>query len=89
MSHLGVEQKYRDVLERETSFVEDILESELAIFLLEYVEAYSGSEGQVMKLYLTGLDAEAIADNMQLSIRTVYNVKSRAVGMLKKILFFE
>jgi len=84
MSHLGVEQKYRDVLERETSFVEDILESELATSLLEYVERIPDPEGQVMKLYLTGLDAEAIADNMQLSIRTVYNVKSRAVGMLKK-----
>ena len=52
--------------------------------LLEYVERIPDPEGQVMKLYLTGLDAEAIADNMQLSIRTVYNVKSRAVGMLKK-----
>ena len=84
VSHLGVEQKYRAVLEREASFVEDILESELATSLLEYVERIPDPEGQVMKLYLTGLDAEAIADNMQLSIRTVYNVKSRAVGMLKK-----
>ena len=74
MSHLGVEQKYRDVLERETSFVEDILESELATSLLEYVERIPDPEGQVMKLYLTGLDAEAIADNMQLSIGTVYYV---------------
>ena len=52
--------------------------------IAEYVERIPDPEGQVMKLYLTGLDAEAIADNMQLSIRTVYNVKSRAVGMLKK-----
>ena len=71
-------------LERETSFVEDVLESELATSLLEYVERIPDPEGQVMKLYLAGLDAEAIADHMQLSIRTVYNAKSRAVGMLKK-----
>lgn len=84
VNHLGVRQKYKDAMERETSFVEDVLDSELATSLLEYVEYIPDPEGKVMKLYLAGLDAEEIADHMKLSIRTVYNAKSRAVGMLKK-----
>ena len=87
MNHLGVRQKYKDAMERETFFVEDVLDSELATSLLEYVEYIPDPEGKVMKLYLAGLDAEEIADHMKLSIRTVYNAKSRAVGMLKKVLF--
>ena len=55
----------------------------MATSLLEYVEYIPDPEGKVMKLYLAGLDAEEIADHMKLSIRTVYNAKSRAVGMLK------
>ena len=84
MSHLGVVQKYKDVAERESCFTEDILESELATSLLEFVERIPDPEGKVMKLYLTGYEAEEIADRMQLSIRTVYNAKSRAIGILKR-----
>ncbi len=45
VSHLGVEQKYRDVLEREASFVEDILESEAGNFPVGIRGAYPGPGG--------------------------------------------
>lgn len=89
LSHLGVEQKYKDVVERESGFLEDIKECELATSMLEYVERMPDPEGKVMKLYLTGYEAEEIADNMQLSIRTVYNAKSRAIGMLKRLFYMK
>jgi putative ATPase subunit of terminase (gpP-like) len=84
LSHLGVEQKYKDVLEREYGFSEEIVESELATSLLEYVERMPDPGGKVMRLYLNGYEAEEIADRLHMSIRTVYNTKSRAIGMLKK-----
>lgn len=84
LNHWEVEQKYKNVVERESEFLEDVLESELATSLLESVERIPDPGGKVMKLYLNGYEAEEIADRLQMSIHTVYNTKSRAIGMLKK-----
>lgn len=83
--HWGVEQKYKDIVEWESGFSEDIVESELAASLSEYVERMPEQEGKVMKLYLAGHEAEEIAAEMQWSVQTVYNVKSRAMRFLKRL----
>lgn len=84
VSHLDVEQKYRDVVGLDAGFSDDVEESELGASLLEYVARMPDPGGKVMRLYLTGYEPEEIADRLQMSIRTVYNTKSRAIGMLKK-----
>ena len=52
VNHLGVRQKYKDAMERETSFVEDVLDSELATSLLEYVEYIPDPERDTDKPFL-------------------------------------
>lgn len=86
LSHLGVEQKYKDIMANEASFSEDIMESELAASMMEYVEHIPDPGGKILKLYLTGYDANEIAEKLQMNIRTVYNTKSRAIGTLRKLL---
>ena len=84
ISHLDVERRYKNVVELDCGFSEDVVESELGAFLLEYVERMPDPGGKVMRLYLNGYEAEEIADRLRMSIRTVYNTKSRAIGMLKR-----
>lgn len=84
ISHLDVERRYKNVVELDGGFSEDVVESELGASLLEYVERIPDPGGKVMRLYLNGYEAEEIADRLHMSIRTVYNTKSRAIGMLKK-----
>lgn len=83
VNHLEVERKYKNVAELNGGFENDIVESELGASLLEYVERIPDPGGKVMKLYLSGFEAEEIAEKLRMSIRTVYNTKHRAIGMLK------
>ena len=87
MCHLNVEQKYRDVMERDAHFAHDVMECELIASLVKRVEQIPDPGGKIMKLYLAGYDANEIANKMQISIRTVYNTKSRAIGILKDFFF--
>ena len=63
---------------------EDILDSELMVSLWECVERIPNPEGKVLKLYLSGYEPEEIARQMKLSLQTIYNMKSKAVGKLKR-----
>ena len=83
LSRIDVEQKYRETLER-VSVDEDILDSELMVSLWECVERIPNPEGKVLKLYLSGYEPEDIARQMKLSLQTIYNMKSKAVGKLKR-----
>lgn len=83
VNHLEVERKYKSAVELDAGFENDIMESELGASLLECIERMPDPGGKVMKLYLSGFEAEEIADRLRMSIRTVYNTKSRAIGMLK------
>ena len=84
INHLDVERRYKNVVELDSGFSENIMESELGASLLEYVERMPDPGGKVMRLYLNGYEAEEIADRLRMSIRTVYNTKSKAIGMLKR-----
>lgn len=84
LTHVGVEQKYRAATEIDEHFAEDLIESEMGALLLEYIEQLPESGGKIMKLYLSGFSNEDIAEKLQLSIRTVYNIKSRTVILLRR-----
>ena len=60
-------------------------ESERVVRLREYVERMPEPERGVIKMYLDGYEPGEIADRLQMSVQSIYNLKSRAVNFLRRL----
>lgn len=85
MDHQKVHVKY----ETEQSRVEDgeeaeVYHNEVCAYLTESLHLLPPKHASVMRLYLDGYESEEIAQQLSMSIRTVYNLKSESVAILKK-----
>lgn len=89
LNHAGVVDKYRKTIEYENQFADDVFNCEQISFLLEYVERIPNIGRKVIKLYLDGYEAEDIAEKMQMSIQSIYNIKSQTIRTLKKYFSLE
>lgn len=89
LDHQKVEQKHKDLLERESRFSDTSWDSEVFIQLREYVERIPDPGNRVIKLYLDGYEAKDIAQEMQMNIQTIYNIKSKAISYLRKLFLGE
>ncbi len=87
LNHLGVIRKYEKAVEYENGFTDPLPSSELFTSIMEQVERIPGTGGQVLKLYLDGYEAEDIAQEMQINVQSVYNIKSVAIKKLKRLIF--
>ena len=83
--HLKVAERHKESLERESQFENDVFDSELSVRLQEYVERLAEPGKSVIKYYLEGYEAKDIAGKMRLSVQTVYNIKSQAIILLRKL----
>lgn len=89
LDHQKVEQKHKDLLERESHFSGSPWDSEVFIQLGEYVERIPDPGNRVIKLYLDGYEAKDIAEKMQMNIQTIYNIKSKAISYLRRLFLGE
>lgn len=85
LDHLGVVDKYKQVVEYENRFTSDVVYCEQLSMLMEYVERIPGVGREVIKLYLDGYEAEDIAEKMQMNVQSVYNIKSQTIRRLKNL----
>ena len=85
VEHLKVEERHLEAMEHEANFAEEVRESERVVRLREYVERMPEPERGVIKLYLDGYEPGEIADRLQMSVQTIYNLKSRAVNFLRRL----
>lgn len=85
LEHQKVADRHKEIMKREARFTEDILDSELAIQLREYVERIPDPGNRVIKYYMDGYEAKDIAEKMGMNVQTIYNIKSQAIQFLRKL----
>jgi RNA polymerase sigma-70 factor (family 1) len=81
----AAQQRYLEQLsESEDTILQEIIEAEFLRILHEEIRLLPGRSGEVFKLmYLDGKRTEEIALELDLSVQTVRNHKTRAIEMLK------
>ena len=82
---MKVADRHKEAMEREARFDNDVADSELSVRLQEYVERLPDPGNRVIKFYLDGYEAKDIADKMNMSVQTIYNIKSQAINALRKL----
>lgn len=85
VEHMKVADRHKEAMEREARFDNDVADSELSVRLQEYVERLPDPGNRVIKFYLDGYEAKDIADKMNMSVQTIYNIKSQAINALRKL----
>ena len=85
LDHRKVQQKYENEQNcSDEKFTQDIIKNEIYAYLSECLYLLPEKHAEVMRLYLAAYEPEEIAQKLNLSLQTVYNIKHLSVTILKK-----
>ncbi len=79
-----VDNYSKDVMLNEFHLNFKAIESEFQVLLLEKIESLPSDYAHVIKLYLEGWNKKEIAEKLQITEKSVYNRRNKAVEMIKK-----